>query len=59
MKVTLEMPDTAVALNIVVLFQNDGCGDTFSSYTCAPCDGLVLRRDDSQNGSFEGVLPNG
>ena len=30
MKVTLEMPDTAVALNIVVLFQNDGgdVGDT-------------------------------
>lgn len=58
MKVTLEIPDTSGALNIVVLFQNDCCGDTFSSHTCIPYDGLVMRRDDKQDGSFEEVCPD-
>ena len=58
MKVTLEIPDTSGALNIVVLFQNDCCGDTFSVYTGCPYDGMVLHRDNRMDGSFEEVLPD-
>ena len=58
MKVTLDIPDTSGAINVVVLFQNDRTGDTFSAYTGCPYDGMVLRRDNRMDGSFEEVLPD-
>lgn len=56
MKVTLDIPDSSRAVNVVVLFENDLGNETFSSDTFAPVDGLVLRRGNSYDGSFEEVL---
>lgn len=58
MKVTLDIPDSSWAVNVVVLFVNDRGNETFSSDTFAPVDGLVIRRDNSHDGSIEEVLPD-
>ena len=58
MKLRLDIPDSSCALNVVVLFANDRGTETFSSSSFSPVDGLVLRRDNSCDGSIEEVLPN-
>ena len=57
MKVTLDIPDSSRAVNVVVLFSDNTGGGAFSSFACSPADGLVLRLDNSGDGSFEEVLP--
>ena len=57
MKVTLDIPDSSQAVNVVVLFGDDSENMTFSTGSFKPVDGMVIQRRIFDSSSEE-VLPD-